>query len=64
MADYTKAVKRHLSQNGCKFHRRGKGDHDIWHSSINNCTFPVDNQITSRYLANKILSQAGLSKKF
>ena len=29
MAEYEKKVREKLSQNGCYFLRRGKGDHDI-----------------------------------
>ena len=35
MAEYEKAVRKILSENGCRFFQHGKGDHDIWHSSIN-----------------------------
>jgi hypothetical protein len=34
MAKYEKQVRDILAQNGCCFVRRGKGDHDIWHSPI------------------------------
>jgi len=30
MEDYTKRVKKILSENGFAFVRHGKGDHDIW----------------------------------
>jgi len=42
MADYTRMVKKHLSDNGCTFRRHGKGDHDIWYSPITNRTVVVD----------------------
>ena len=29
MAEYEKKVREILSENGCKFLRHGKGDHDI-----------------------------------
>jgi len=29
MGDYTRKVKKILSENGFRFERRGKGDHDI-----------------------------------
>jgi hypothetical protein len=36
MAEYEKKVRDILQQNGCHFERRGKGDHDIWYSTITN----------------------------
>jgi len=47
MAEYEKKVREILKENGCTFVRRGKGDHDIWHSPINNKNF-------SRRYKNKI----------
>jgi len=64
MADYTRHVKSVLSANNCVFVRHGKGDHDIWHSPINNKNFPVDSQIKSRVMANEIMKQAGVTYKF
>ena len=32
MGDYTRKVKKILSENGFRFERRGKGDHDIWYN--------------------------------
>ena len=34
MAEYEKKVRKILSQNGCVFKRRSKGDRDIWYSPI------------------------------
>ncbi len=51
-------------RSGCKFKRRGKGDHDIWYSPISKRSFPVDHKIKSRHTANGILKQAGLPKAF
>ena len=64
MADYAPDVKRILRASGCYFHRQGKGDHEIWYSSITNRYFPVDNKILSRHTVNGILKQAGLPKEF
>jgi len=64
MADYVPDVKRILRASGCYFHRQGKGDHEIWYSSITNRYFPVDNKILSRHTVNGILKQAGLPKEF
>jgi hypothetical protein len=44
--------------------RKGKGDHEIWHSPVNGLRFPVDHKIKSRHTANRILKQAGLPKAF
>ena len=46
------------------FVRHGKGDHEIWHSPVNNRRFMVDNNIKSRHWANYTLKQAGLPKEF
>jgi len=64
MADYAPAVKKILSENGCKFERQGVGDHEIWHSPFTDRRFPVDGKIKSRHTANGILKQAGLPKQF
>jgi len=64
MADYTRILKNHLKEAGCKFERQGKGDHEIWYSPITNIHFVVDHQIKSRHTANAVLKQAGLPKKF
>jgi hypothetical protein len=41
----------------------GKGDHEIWYSPINGRTFPVDQKVLSRSLANLILKQAGITEE-
>jgi hypothetical protein len=64
MADYTRDLKKLLSEAGCNFHRQGKGDHEIWYSPISGNYFPVDSKIKSRHMANVVLKQAGLAKKF
>ena len=64
MAEYEKKVREVLKTNGCKFIRRGKGDHDIWHSPISNRNFPVDAVIKSRHMANIIMKQSGINHKF
>jgi hypothetical protein len=44
MADnFTPRVKAILIEHGCTFVRQGKGDHEIWHSPLNNRRFMVDN---------------------
>lgn len=64
MGDYSRPLKRHLKEAGCRFERQGKGDHEIWYSPITNIRFVVDNQILSRHTANAVLKQAGLPKRF
>lgn len=64
MAGFTPDVKKILTKNNCKFHRPGKGDHEIWYSPITNRCFPVDSDIKSRHTANGIMKQAGLDKCF
>jgi hypothetical protein len=46
------------------FVRKGKGDHEIWHSPITSRNFPVDGNIKFRHWANIVLKQAGIEKKF
>lgn len=64
MAEYEKKVREMLRQNGCSFVRHGKGDHDIWHSPINNKNFPVDTKIKSRHVANAVMRQSGIDFHF
>ena len=64
MAEYEKAVRRVLQENGCLFVRRGKGDHDIWYSPLKNHHFPVDGKIKSRHIANAIMKQSGVTHRF
>ena len=64
MADYTRRLKKVLSDHGCYFVRHGKGDHDTWFSPINKTNFTVDGAINDRHMANAVLKQAGISHKF
>ncbi|MGA2547970.1 MAG: type II toxin-antitoxin system HicA family toxin [Rectinemataceae bacterium] len=64
MAEYEKKVRAILSENGCSFHRQGKGDHDIWYSPISAAYVTVDGKIKSRHTANAILKQAGIDFRF
>lgn len=64
MAEYEKKVRKILSQNGCSFERRGKGDHDIWYSPITHRHVTVDTRIKSRHTANAIMKQSGINHKF
>ena len=64
MADYAPTLKKLLKEAGCWMERKGKGDHEIWHSPLTDNKFPVDHQIRSRHTANGILKQAGLPRAF
>ena len=64
MAEYEKKVRKILDEHGCYFVRHGKGDHDVWHSPINNNRVVVDSKIESRHMANAILKQAGIEFRF
>lgn len=64
MADYEKKVRELLRQNGCKFVRHGKGDHDIFYSPITDTNFTVDSTIKSRHTANAIMKQSGIDYRF
>ncbi|MGD0291618.1 MAG: type II toxin-antitoxin system HicA family toxin [Candidatus Binataceae bacterium] len=52
-----------LRDKKCRYDPPGKGDHEIWHSPINNRKFPVDHDIRSRHTANAILKQAGIQRR-
>lgn len=64
MAEYEKKVREKLTENGCSFVRRGKGDHDIWYSPITNRHITVDSKIKSRFTANAIMKQSGIAYRF
>ena len=63
MKDFGKAVRGRLSEAGCVFLRRGKGDHDIW-ATPEGKPIVVPVKIKSRHTANGILKDAGLRKAF
>jgi predicted RNA binding protein YcfA (HicA-like mRNA interferase family) len=64
MPDFAPELRKLLHQAGCRLHRRGKGDHEIWYSPVSKRTFTVDGKIRSRHTANGILKEAGLRKEF
>ena len=63
MANFTRQVKNLLLNNGCKFVRQGKGDHEIWYSPITGKRFSIDGKITKRTSANAYLRNAGIKEK-
>ena len=64
MKGFGKAVREKLTEAGCRFVRHGRGDHDIWYSSISDQNLTVPVKIMSRHMANKVLKDAGLPKAF
>lgn len=64
MPAYEREVRQLLLEAGCRFHRQGKGDHEIWFSPITDRYFTVDGKIKSRHTANETLKQAGVGKRF
>ena len=63
MAEYEKIVRKILDENGCYFVRHAKGDHDLWHSPINNRPrySRWENKITAHGKRN--IKQAGIKEK-
>lgn len=64
MASYEAKVREELHRHGCRFVRRGKGDHDIWFSPLTNRHVTVDGKIKSRHTANAVLKQSGIDPIF
>jgi predicted RNA binding protein YcfA (HicA-like mRNA interferase family) len=64
MAEYEKKVRKILTENGCRFVRRGKGYHDIWYSPITDRNLTVDGKIDKRHTTNGVLKQAGVDYHF
>ena len=64
MAEYEKRVRIILKQNGCRFLRHGKGDHDVWQNPASGRQAPVPVEIKSRHTANAIFKQLGIAYKF
>lgn len=61
---FFRAITDVLRAHGCRFVKKGNGDHEIWWSPINNRTFPVDHGCMSRHTANAVMKQAGIDHKF
>jgi predicted RNA binding protein YcfA (HicA-like mRNA interferase family) len=64
MADYYRDVVRLLRDNGFELKRQGRGDHEIWWNSDTGVRVTVDRKLKSRFTANGILKDAGISKSF
>lgn len=61
---YYRAIVALLRDMGCTFIRMGKGDHEIWHSPMTDRNFTVDKSCKSRFTANEVMKQAGISHHF
>ena len=64
MAEYEKKVRKILKQNGCRFVRSGKGDHEIWENTSTGKRVAVDHVIKSRHTANAVLKEIGIDYHF
>ena len=64
MTDFTRQLRRFLADAGFEFHRAAKGDHEIWIDPVTRKRVTVDGKVRNRGLANKILKDAGIGKKF
>ena len=64
MTDFTREIRKYLASFGWRFHRRAKGDHEIWINPTTGVKVTVDGKVRNRALASKILKDAGIGKKF
>ena len=62
MAGYERKVVKFLKNDGYKIIRNPPGSHVIWSKGIIEVSVPA--KIPSRHLANEILKDAGIGKKF
>ncbi len=60
---FYRQIVKILRNNNCYFVREGAGDHEIWHSPINNRNVAVDKGCKSRLTANAIFKQCGINYK-
>jgi len=64
MTDYTREIRKRLAEGGWRFHRQGRGDHEIELIRRLGEKVTLDGNVRNRALANKILKDARLGKKF
>ncbi|MXX37505.1 MAG: type II toxin-antitoxin system HicA family toxin [Gemmatimonadetes bacterium] len=64
MADFSRQVRRLLTDIGCHKVRDGKGSHEIWYSPLTKRHITVARKIKSRHTANHILKESGQEKAF
>jgi predicted RNA binding protein YcfA (HicA-like mRNA interferase family) len=62
--NFSKPVKKLLSEAGWQPMRQGKGDHEIWYDPKTGKKVTVDSAMKSRHTANAVLKRAGLPKAF
>lgn len=63
MASYRRDVQRELENNGYwKLPDRGKGSHEVWTNGRRNQTVP--RKLNDRNLANQILKDSGINRRF
>jgi hypothetical protein len=53
LAGFLRELKKVLRENGCRFVRKGRGDHEIWFSPITGIHFTVDLGTKSRHLRTR-----------
>ena len=61
--EFGKAVREKLTEAGCRFVRHGRGDHDIWSSSISDQNLTVPVKVMSRHMANKCSRTPGCPRR-
>jgi predicted RNA binding protein YcfA (HicA-like mRNA interferase family) len=64
VTDFTREIRRYLKTSGWYLHRQAKGDHEIWINPTMGLKVMVDGKVRNRALANKILKDALIGKKF
>lgn len=62
MAGYERKVVRFLRNNGFRIKRNPSGSHVIWFKDKIDVSVPA--KIKKRHMANEILKEAGIGKKF
>ena len=62
MNGYYDLVIRELRANGYTFLRQGKGSHEMWTNGARNQT--VSKNTPARQMANEIMKQAGIDRRF
>jgi predicted RNA binding protein YcfA (HicA-like mRNA interferase family) len=64
VTDFTREIRRRLRDADWQLHRQAKGDHEIWINPSTRQKVTVDGKVRNRSLANKIMKDAGLGKRF
>jgi predicted RNA binding protein YcfA (HicA-like mRNA interferase family) len=64
MTDFTRSIRKYLKDAGWHLHRQARGDHEIWINAATGQKVTVDGKVRNRALANGILKDAGIGKKF